>query len=673
MIGRLLRRARSAVWLLLLLAVPPGALIHFFGWPLPHHWPTRAQWGQWATQPLTRAGVIDLFAIAVWLMWAVFVYAVLADLSAWIARLARRGPRLHLPPLPAAVQATANGILGAAVFSAGTHPAHPTIAVPQPPVPAAAADYSTAPASPRSTTPAHPPAPVPGDPQGSDQHRVMLPDGGWVTQRTAAAVAASAAMLWRQRRLRYLPGPPRGAVRDDPDLTPLPATVTTIQTQLHPPPDQPPDPAHHRPPTDPSQTDPGPAVLGDTAGRALRPADLPTGGVGLTGPAALDAARGVLVAALLAGTGTPDDLRVVTTDDALTALLGVADDDTIPGLHRAPDIHDAINTVEAIALHRAADRYPHPTSSGPPAPHTTSPIVLITACPPDAATVHRLTVLLALAAQIGVTGVVLGPWPHRTTWHVEHGGTVHRDDAADTPLARLSVLNATATRDLLTLYRDTHQPTPQQPPITTPNRPVRPGQQPVATPRHSPTGNPDSGSPWFPPGPQVHLRVLGDPAVYPAATTTPIRLPRSAALPILVLLALHPNGLTTTDLATTLWPQLPARTITGRVYTTINTLRRALDPIAGAPTIIRAGERYRLDPQHVDVDIWRLHAAVDQATHATGPIEQRRALRQVIDTYTDELAKGWPWPWLDTHREALRRHVLDAHTALADPATAPAP
>ena len=77
--------------------------------------------------------------------------------------------------------------------------------------------------------------------------------------------------------------------------------------------------------------------------------------------------------------------------------------------------------------------------------------------------------------------------------------------------------------------------------------------------------------------------------------------------------------------------------------------------------------------QHVDVDLWRLRDAVRTAV---GPDRANRTvgLRRVIDTYTGDLADGWPWPWLDPHREATRRQVLDAYTTLAaaqpDPAAA---
>jgi hypothetical protein len=52
--------------------------------------------------------------------------------------------------------------------------------------------------------------------------------------------------------------------------------------------------------------------------------DLPAGGVGLTGPAALDAARGALIASLFTAQESDPDPRVVTTRAALATLLPAA-------------------------------------------------------------------------------------------------------------------------------------------------------------------------------------------------------------------------------------------------------------------------------------------------------------------------------------------------------------
>jgi DNA-binding SARP family transcriptional activator len=37
----------------------------------------------------------------------------------------------------------------------------------------------------------------------------------------------------------------------------------------------------------------------------------------------------------------------------------------------------------------------------------------------------------------------------------------------------------------------------------------------------------------------------------------------------------------------------------------------------------------------------------------------------VVDAYTDDLAAGYAWPWLEPPREATRRHAVNAYVALA--------
>src|SRR5260370_29596588 len=171
---RLLRRLRSWLWLVLLLAGPPTALIHFVGWPLPHHWPQRQEWNQWVADPLTRPVIIDLFAIGMWLLWAVLLYAVITDITTRVRRVVRAGPRL--PPLPATMQAAASGILGAAVFGTGTAAANPPATAPvHPPTPAAATHNPAPPPAP-PTTPADGRTPAGAPPPGAaDTGRPGLP------------------------------------------------------------------------------------------------------------------------------------------------------------------------------------------------------------------------------------------------------------------------------------------------------------------------------------------------------------------------------------------------------------------------------------------------------------------------------------------------------------------
>jgi hypothetical protein len=56
------------------------------------------------------------------------------------------------------------------------------------------------------------------------------------------------------------------------------------------------------------------------------------------------------------------------------------------------------------------------------------------------------------------------------------------------------------------------------------------------------------------------------------------------------------------------------------------TLTEAVD----AEAIPRTDERYRLDPAHIDVDLWRLTAAANQAATAVDSTRHTLALREIV-------------------------------------------
>src|SRR5262249_30356468 len=78
--------------------------------------------------------------------------------------------------------------------------------------------------SPHATPDADPSAPVNRD-HGVGVH---LP-GGWVGIPFAAALVATAAMVWLRRRHRYVPKPLNEPTLDDPDLQPLPPVVNRLR------------------------------------------------------------------------------------------------------------------------------------------------------------------------------------------------------------------------------------------------------------------------------------------------------------------------------------------------------------------------------------------------------------------------------------------------------------
>ena len=100
---RLAGRLGALVGLLALLAGVPAGLWHFVGWPLPRRVPTNwAGWERILTSSFPDAAVINLLAIALWIVWAAFVYSV------WVEWRATRGAaRRQLPGMFSPVQALA--------------------------------------------------------------------------------------------------------------------------------------------------------------------------------------------------------------------------------------------------------------------------------------------------------------------------------------------------------------------------------------------------------------------------------------------------------------------------------------------------------------------------------------------------------------------------------------
>ncbi|MEU1746638.1 BTAD domain-containing putative transcriptional regulator [Micromonospora arida] len=519
-----------------------------------------------------------------------------------VTRLQATAAWLRHVPLPTPLQATASGMAGAAVFGISTHPV--TTAAPQPPPSSAAGT----PEQPAETNP------TPDDTAVSDDG-ILLP-GGWLPRDTAESVAAAAALLWLRRRRDYRP---RALTPNAPDAhtAGLPPAVASVQAGLADAPA-----ASHAPGPSDSFTAPGGVI--------------PAGGLGLTGPGALPIGRGLLLTAVLAGHRhfTP---TLAVTRAALTDLLGP---DAEPLGRRLPQLTIVENPAGAIRLIEGAD---------PPR------MVILAEADRDA---DDLTRLAGLTAANGGRLVVLGGWPTGQTWHAAPTGHLHDPTHPDNPAPRLCVLDQVTAVDLLAVIA---HPEPTTPSPATPRTPlpsaVTPGprlqrQSTRGVPHQRPTASIQ----------RPHLRVLGEPTLIIGGE--PLTIRRSAAVQVLAFLAAHPNGADTRELTAAIWPGLPRHSLTGRLYTTLSDLRGAIRTASGLHVIDHTDDRYRLNPADVDVDLWHLHAVIQQA--ATTITDTTTAWQAVRDAYPADLAAGRTWPWLDPIREATRRRLIDACAALAD-------
>jgi DNA-binding SARP family transcriptional activator len=138
---------------------------------------------------------------------------------------------------------------------------------------------------------------------------------------------------------------------------------------------------------------------------------------------------------------------------------------------------------------------------------------------------------------------------------------------------------------------------------------------------------------------------------------------------VLAFLTLHRHGARREALATAIWPDARSDRPFNALHASMSQLRRALTAAiggAGGDVIIHRGGTYQLNPELVSVDLWQLRDALHAA--ARDPDDGRRrlaALRRVADLYTGDFADGLTADWVVPPREALRREVLDALTALS--------
>ncbi|MGC4864667.1 hypothetical protein ACLQ3B_04430 [Micromonospora sp. DT53] len=616
------RQLMSLLFVLTLLAGPPMVLLSLVG-PPALGWPTAAQARQWVQNPLTEQTLTAALTIAAWLVWLLLAYTVTVRV---LTRLSATASWLRRMPLPTPWQATAGGIAGAAVFGVSSH----AIAAPPPPPmqPVAAGTLDEA----------GRPTPSDGDVLADEGISVT---GGWLPRETAEQVSAAAALVWLRRRRSYRPRPPGPPSREDTDLAPLPPTVAAVQAALA---DATP------PPTEPGAASAGSSLLDrPTVGGAFHRA-----GVGLTGLGAQDAARGLLVTSLLAGRHHPA-VSVVVTRAVLARLLGPNTAETLgprlPGLAVIDNLGQAAGFFSGDHPDRGLggrDQAQRNTQegTGPPGPTL---IVHVASAADNAETLAGLAIASAAVA-------VLGRWPAGQTWQVDPSGRTHYQDGSGSAGPRMCVLSQVTATDLLTVIAHP-DPAPPEPGASRPTRhPALAGRslQWEATAQDHPVRSGNDRR-------RLQLRVLGEPTLL--LDGHPVEIRRTAALQVLVFLAAHPVGADTRQLTDAIWPGLPRRSLTGRLYTTLSDLRATIRSTAGVTIVEHSDDRYRLDPTAVIVDLWHFHHAVRDAitTVTTDP----KTWKAVIDAYPGDLAARRTWPWLDPFREATRRHVIDAHVALA--------
>lgn len=539
----------------------------------------------------------------------------------------------------------------------------------------------TSPANPGKASPAQP---APATPAGTDSavdndacasistdDRGVSVPGGWVGLPFGGALVAAGAAVWMRRRRRYQHAPLTETPQDL-DLRPLPRMVHHVRRTLR---EQAPSLLDPQAPAQPTVAEfaatpatarqplppPGPSGP-ELAGLGMSP-----DGVGLAGEGALAAARALLVATLSTGTSADPDAKgqVVITRTTLNRLL---DTDTthagpVPRLHVTATADEALLLAEQLILERRrllddsdAETIAELRTTNPY--HSPIPPVLLLGDIPAAEFRDRFSTTLRLGAPLQINGVLLGEWSDGRTVTVDPDG--HADGG------RLAVLDAAPSADLLHMLREANSTEPVSTPSTVLDTDSA-GDAPVSsstTLPSSPVKPLANGTRRQP----VRIQLLGEVVVLDQEAK-PVSGMRLHARELLVYLAVHRAGANLPDIMEAFWPTATVRRASERLSTEVASLRRIIRQAAGAKEIqpvVNTRSRYHLNPEVLDIDVWRLTDALRDARIAMDPASRTPLLRKAVDAHSGLLAEQHDYDWIETPREQLRRLVIRAQLDYAE-------
>ncbi len=532
--------------------------------------------------------------------------------------------------------------------------------------------------------------------------------GGFIGAGLGAGLLYAAALVWKRRRHHYKPTPITTPVLDDPDLTPPLGALTHIRQTLR----------RHTPELLDHKPEPGPTVrqyttadvkpplppVGPTGAELAGVGTLPvSAGLGLSGPAALDAGRALLAATLTSGHADDPDARgqAIVPAATIATLLGVSAVDLGP-MHRltvAPSFADALTLVEEEIIRRSRIIADHEAADVPALRATEAlaeplPQLLLIADVPEEGWHTRLATAIRLGKAVEIGTALIGDWPHGTTLTVAADGSTTGGDGQ-----RVAVLDTNATSEILTMLREAHgdaAPTRHAPAPTVPegqDTPAPTGRAghdapapaaesgdetaPLAT---AATTTPDRVS--TPTGVRVvSVRVLGSPAIL-GTDGTPVRGLRAKSLELLVYLAAHRRGASLDDIMEAIWGDAKPRRAAERLSTCVGNLRGVIRTVAQPSSatkdadgdeknrkqidpVVNTGSHYHLDPALLHVDWWTVLDEYAQVAAADDDTTRLAHLQTAIGAIGGVLADGMDYEWIDTDREHTRRRTVKIYAQAA--------
>jgi len=558
-------------------------------------------------------------------------------------------------------------------------PAHQHLRPRQPAQPKAPAAHSAprpaspAPAPATSTPPRHTIAPAAGSttaPTGASGH-----DTAWETAALGGAAALAAAGLWLRRRQHYQPRPPSPSLRlDDPDLRPAPPIPQPRRGDQHPESDAALLPM-------PSRNSP---ASGEATGSAL-PA-LPAT-VALDGPGAADAARGILARAATTADGTTVLIPAATLTELLAAMAASASQH--PRVHVTATLEEAVALLEAEVLCRVrllaehdaaviADLRDSGDTDGVPA------TLVLVAGSIEQSLAGRLAAILTGTEHLDIRAVILGNWEYAIQLTVLADSTAEATFAG-VPLRRLSAEDAA---HLLYAGPPIETPSLAGPPASEATDDAAPAAAlPVAAANgdgadvagtittssadlsnSGPTLSGDISPGQDPKALKAQIRVLGgSPTIVYDRTNDAKIILRGRSRELLAYLAAHPGRVTESTICEDILGDLRMTTVKRRLNTYVYNLRQHLTAATGRRDHIQRDTTagwMRLNPDAVDIDLWRMQRHLRIHETATNDTDRTTALEAALAEYQGPFADGHDYEWIAAIREAVHRQVIDTYSAL---------
>lgn len=503
--------------------------------------------------------------------------------------------------------------------------------------------------------------------------------GGVISVSLAAGLLYAATRVWTRRRAISIASGVEDV--DDSDDTWPRATLRSIRQQLTRV--TPRVSTHNH--IDAGTADDGnsapthpPSVDGIRATDLAGVGDIPVEvGLGLIGPAANDAARALLIAALTSGNiNSPDSQgRALMPAATLTTLLGQSATAVVsnPRLTITPDLTTALTLIEEEIIRRnrtlveneSARMTEQPTA--PTLPRVLPQLLLITDAT-DPKSAARIFTAISLGKAVEIGAVVIGSWAHGPTLNVSPDGTT---DSGDSP--RVGVLDMATAAALLGVLAGAHSYQSEADAASGIDANASSVSRLQQARQEEAAGANEPGSAVHK---RVAVRILGEPAIL-GTDGLPVRGLRAKSLELLVYLATHRDGAGLSDIMEALWPDAVVRRAAERLSTCVANLRGVIRSQAQGAAhadsararlepVINTGGRYHLDSALLQVDWWDLQDAYSRFSSAPDVPDRIHRLRGVVAEATGGLAAGREYEWIETDREHTRRYLIKAYSRLSD-------